>query len=673
MTSLGFSQLSNQEINIAGLRFIHTQAQSFAKYANIDYSIKNSFTLYDNIEVINLSPAGFVVMSRCVNVKPVLAYSFTNECNENNNNTGFLFFADNYNAQINIAKDMPNSIANAEWAELLADNYKSTKEPGSGMLPLLQTKWNQGLYYNSECPEDPAGPDGHAVTGCVATALAQLMNYFRWPLQGEGEYGYEHEDYGWLEVNFAEQFYDYDQMAVSLNTENYEIAHLIYNIGVSVDMDFGPDGSGMWNHKAAYTLHTYFAYNEATSYLFRDSLPQDFDWAGMLIDHLDQKIPLYYAGWSDYDYISGHAFIVDGYQDSSYFHINWGWGGSSDGFFNIDDLTPGSSNFTLLHEAVAYATPEGEYPYGCNGQKILNTYSGTIDDGSGPLHQYQNNLFCEWLIQPEDSASGFEIEFLKLQLDDNDIITIFDGPADSYPVIDTYTGNTIPDIFETTSGQVLIRFETNNDSVADGFLLKYQGIKPTYCDLISNISEPIGTITDGSSNYQYHNNTFCNWIIEPENAESFTVTFTELDTEPISDYVKIVINNNQTVLQVSGDTIPEPIIIPSDKMTVTFKSNGDTRGNGFSLQYETQFVNIKTNLQNNYKIFPNPANNIVNVELPNFSNKQLFIIDAIGRIVLTENILGKNKIELNISNLSEGHYILKIPDNGITERLVIIK
>jgi hypothetical protein len=671
--TLSFAQLSNHDINKAGLRFIHEQAQAFDKYADIDFSLKNSYSLYDNIEVINLLPSGFVVMAKSTNVTPVLAYSFEDECPEINNNTGFLFFAENYSSQINIAKDFPNPIAINEWERLLSDNYKTTKEPGSGILPILHTKWNQGMYYNSECPEDPAGPAGHVVTGCVATALAQLMNYFRWPLQGENEYGYEHEDYGWLEVNFAEQNYDYDQMAISLTEENFEVAHLMYNIGVSVDMNYGPDGSGMWNHKGAYTLYTYFKYNEATSYLFRDSLPQDFDWAGMLIDHLDQKIPLYYAGWSDYEFIMGHAFIVDGYQDSTFFHFNWGWGGSSDGYFNIDNLTPGGSDFTLLHEAIAYALPEGDYPYGCNGIKTLNTYSGTISDGSGPLNPYQNNMSCDWLIEPQDSASGFEIEFLELELDDNDLITIFDGPEDTFPVIDSYTGNTLPELIETSADKVLIRFETNSDSVAGGFLLSYKGIKPDYCSLINNISEPEGTITDGSNSYQYQNNTFCNWVIQPENAESITVTFTEFDTEPVNDYVKLINSSDQTVANLSGSDIPEPITIPGNKITITFRSNPNTRGGGFSLDYETQFVGIEDITQSTYKIFPNPADGFINLKLNGSGKISVNIMDATGRLVLKESFNNQSVIKIAVNSLETGNYILYIPELAISKKLMILR
>ena len=667
------SQVKQSDAEKAGLRFIHNQAQSFEKYSNQHYSIKNTYAYNDNIWVVNLSPEGFVILANSRKTQAILAYSFNQECKKLDQSPGFDVFMNNYSKQISYANhiDYKNDKASKQWNYLLSETFIKTKEPGDGILPLLHTTWDQGVYYNAECPADGSGPANHVVTGCVATTIAQLINYFRHPLQGEGTYGYSHEDYGWLEVNFDEQNYDYNQMPIELNESNYEVAHLMYNIGVSVDMNYGPSGSGMWNHKGAYTLYTYFGYNNNTTYLFRDSLPENFDWAGMLIDHLDQKIPLYYAGWSDYDFIMGHAFIVDGYQDSTYFHINWGWGGYSDGYFSINDLTPGSSDFTLLHEAIANAVPDGIYPYGCNGQQILTSYSGTIDDGSGPLHKYNNDLNCEWLIIPEDSASGFELEFLELELDDNDVVTIFDGPSDTSPVIDSYTSNSIPPIITTTADRILIRFETNSDSVAGGFLLSYSGIKPDYCNLMNTITDATGTITDGSNQYQYQNNTFCNWYIQPENAASITVEFTEFNLESVNDYVKIVNSSNQSVTTLSGNTIPDPITIQGDKITFTFRSDEQIRAGGFSINYTTQFVGINKNLSANISIFPNPASDVLYVDVPNNqANASLNIIDTTGRIVLSQTLMGKHS-SINLKALGSGYYIVKIPEMDVSQTLII--
>ncbi len=155
-------------------------------------------------------------------------------------------------------------------------------------------------------------------------------------------------------------------MTNSVQEQNDAVAELLFHLGVSVDMDYGPTGSGMWNHKAAYSLRTYFNYSPETQYLYRDST--NLDWDSVIVAHLDQKIPMYYAGWSVPN-INGHAFIIDGYQTEDYFHFNWGWGGSYDGYFYLDNLVPGGNNFNLAQELVINCYPDTinySYPYYCS-------------------------------------------------------------------------------------------------------------------------------------------------------------------------------------------------------------------------------------------------------------------------------------------------------------------
>ena len=219
---------------------------------------------------------------------------------------------------------------------------------------MLISTWDQGQFYNQMCPADPAGPAGHCLTGCVATAMGQLCYYFRWPLTGTGSYTYQHPVYGTITANFGDTEYRWNEMTNSVQEQNEAVAELLFHLGVSVDMDYGPTGSGMWNHKAAYSLRTYFKYSPETQYLYRDST--NLDWDSVIVAHLDQKIPMYYAGWSVPN-INGHAFIVDGYQTETYFHFNWGWGGSYDGYFYLDNLVPGGNNFNLAQELVINCFP----------------------------------------------------------------------------------------------------------------------------------------------------------------------------------------------------------------------------------------------------------------------------------------------------------------------------
>jgi hypothetical protein len=139
----------------------------------------------------------------------------------------------------------------------------------------------------------------------------------------------------------------------------------------------------MYNHKAAYALRTHFNYAPETEYLYRDST--NLNWDSVLVAHLDQRIPMYYAGWSVPN-IMGHAFVCDGYQGEDFFHFNWGWGGQSDGYFYTDDLTPGG-NFNLAQELIINCVPDTDnfvYPEYCSGPLTLTSANATLDDGSGP-------------------------------------------------------------------------------------------------------------------------------------------------------------------------------------------------------------------------------------------------------------------------------------------------
>lgn len=628
--------------------------------------------------VFNLEPQGFIIVSADKSATPVLAFSTESNYYADEINPAAKFWLDTYKKQIsyNIKNQInPLTKTQREWARLEVSPSEFIEQKNiKSMEPLLTTTWDQGRFYNAHCPVDAAGTDGRVVVGCVATALGQLMNYFRHPEVGTGSYGYSHETYGWLEVDFSQQTYDYDHMPVEPSDYNDNLARLLYNIGVSVDMNYGPNGSGMWNHKGAYTLRTYFGYNESTQYLFKDSLPIDFDWNGTLVNHLDQKIPLYYAGWGDYEFISGHAFILDGYSDSTHYHINWGWGGSQDGYFVIDDLTPGGSDFTLLHEVIVNATPVAPSS-GCSESKQIKSCEGIIEDGSGPINFYQNNTECSWLIVPTDSVSGIEFEVLKLQMDDDDYIVVFDGENDSDPVITTIYGNSAIETFSSSSEKVLIKFITDADSVNDGWLIAFNGIKPDYCNLIQTITEPTAVITDGSNSYQYQNNTFCNWYIQPEGAESIRVTFTEFDIEPENDYIKILNSENQTVANISGNTLPSPILVMGNKITVTFRSDASTRAQGFSFYYEINKDDVEKLESNKIEIYPNPTTDklyiILNTtELPENIN----FYSADGKIVYSQSheIINEKTI-INTSDFAKGVYYISLYFEGKIVRKKFIK
>ncbi len=217
--------------------------------------------------------------------------------------------------------------------------------------PLVQTTWDQTCYYNASCPADAGGPCGHAVTGCVATAMAQVMKYWNYPATGTGSNSYIHPTYGTLSADFGSTVYRWNDMPVSLSSDNTAVATLLYHCGVAVHMYYGASSSAAILSPDA--LVTNFGYSPDGRYVFREDY-SDTEWTALMKSELNSLRPVLYRGSGP---AGGHAFILDGFEGDDYFHINWGWGGYYDGYFYL-----GSIDFSEDQGAVT-----GVYPAGLPG------------------------------------------------------------------------------------------------------------------------------------------------------------------------------------------------------------------------------------------------------------------------------------------------------------------
>lgn len=662
-------KISREEIAVASKTII---AERFPK--EISYEILEIRALPDDTApmsfLVRLFPYGFVVLSANQSVHPLLAYSFYSSTGEGDINPGFWAFVSAKNFEI--AKTKENSLdmtkSKSEWNRLLRGEHKTTK---AEILPLLTTEWNQGVYYNQYCPNDPAGPDDRCVTGCVATALGQLMNYFRWPQSGIGQYTSEDTVYGTLTVDYSAAKYNFNEMSIKLNRQNDATANLIYNIGVSVDMHYGPDGSGMTNHKAAHTMKTFFQYGDTAAYAFRDDV--NWDWDSMLVSYLSRGIPLYYAGWGDTNYVSGHAFIVDGHQDSTYFHFNWGWGGSWDGYFYIDELNPSGADFTLMHEAVVNVMPSGAYPYFCSGVDTLHSLDGTIDDGSGPLYPYINNADCYWLIAPDDSVKNISLQFLKLNTESsNDVVTIYNGPNVSSGVYASYSGSTIPAQITINKKAVLVHFSSDGQNQAEGFLLKYAATTYPYCtSTLTTLTAESGQINDLSGALDYHNSSFCRWKIQPVSQQPIVIEFSQMNLMP-GDLVKITKLDGTVLDEFTGTVLPDPIYYSETSLIVVFTATATFHSEGFALTYRTSPTSINP-MSADAVLMPNPCEQFITIELQ--SEYSLHVLNSLGQHVYNIPSLkvGINTIALDDWESGLYFFILENGDSKICKRVVVSK
>ncbi len=236
----------------------------------------------------------------------------------------------------------------------------STSAGRTAISPLLSTKWDQSEPYNLLCPEI----DGErTVTGCVATAMAQVMNYHKWPSQGQGIASYDWNGVR-LSMSLGETVFDWGGMLDSYPTASYgspeqreAVATLMKACGYSVEMDYdvaAAGGLGALYSNIPGALVNHFDYDKGARFEYRDYYSMD-EWESMLYGNLEEGLPVIYGGNSK---DGGHSFVCDGYEDG-YFHINWGWSGAYDGYFKLDALNPqdtgiggGSGKYNYRQNAV---------------------------------------------------------------------------------------------------------------------------------------------------------------------------------------------------------------------------------------------------------------------------------------------------------------------------------
>lgn len=298
----------------------------------------------------------FMILSNDYRVKPVLGYSDEGSYDADNIPPQLEELLSFYKQEILTIKRGKSSVKkrNSEWDLLKASGtnfYKAT------VSPFIQVKWNQGNGWNRFCPEDSVGPGGHVYAGCVAVSMAQSMSVFEHPAQGVGKSSYIALGYGVQTANYGETEYKWDSMSPT-SSDDYN-ALLLYHCAVSVEMDFGPDGSGAYTRDIAKALRNYFDYSSG---VYSASAYDDTQaWIALLKSELDQGRPISYGG-NDGTGAAGHAYNLDGYNNADAFHVNWGWSGSYNGYYQITNLAPGGSDYSQNATAILGIEPKDHSP-----------------------------------------------------------------------------------------------------------------------------------------------------------------------------------------------------------------------------------------------------------------------------------------------------------------------
>ncbi len=616
----------------------------------------------------------FVVVGADKRVPPVLAFSDHQLYNDEDVIAPVTMWLNIYQRQIaQLKKENICQPVNPLWNNL---HRSICFRDAETVEPLMKSHWGQGTFYNYYCPRDMAGENNRVVTGCVATAMAQLIYYYRFPETGIGSYSYTDEHYGLQSADYGTTTFDYEAMCDNPSSINPAICILMHHCGVGVDMVYGPDGSGMYNHSAARVLRTFFKYSPETEYLFRDS--SDVNWDSVIVAHLNHRMPMYYAGWSEPN-INGHGFICDGYKlmDSCYyFHFNFGWDGDYDGYFYTDHLNLMGTHFNGAQELIVNAYPDTtqyEYPVAqpLVGSKTLTATAGSFMDGSDDFVHYQPNMNYTWHIQPQtDSVSSITLD-VDYQIAEGDTLRITAPNVNTFYELTADSGS-LHISWETPT--MTVSFTSDGQSEDYGFRANYSAVLPEYCRPDQSYTTPSGSFDDGSDDHNYRELSYCTFRIILPSYSAITLNVHYLDLEEGHDFLRIYkfpINDNNLLAAYTGTMSDTTIIFNEKRLMFEFESDAQNNAAGFQIDYEAGHVGVDEFEEQGVLVWPNPAADILHIQAEQ-PIQHIIIRDLQGRALRTYEVNDLRNV-LNISDLASGLYLIQMEMDGKTVSRKIVK
>ena len=641
--------------------------------------------------LFQLPERGFVVVSASTTTPPVLAYSFDQNF-EMIPPVRDLFYL--YKGEIAYAEKeqwQAKPDAAAAWERYLAEKFEPRTTKGTSGGPLLTTTWNQNKFYNTYCPWDVSSGayyDYRVPNGCVALACAQIMNYHRFPDRGVGSVSYIPQGYPRQTVNFYQHTYHYDAMTNTPSFYANEIAKLAYHFGVAIRMNYTPDGSGANTTTAKEKLAATFKYDsQITSYyrdLYQDSSVSQF--YNILKNEIDNRRPVYYSGCTE-NFSSCHAYVLDGYDENNLFHLNYGWGGSSNGFYAIDNFVAGSMHFDYGSETVANIRPSLDItPSTCSGHQRVTASFGYVADGSQTVRPYQPSPDCSWMVAAP-GASAYDFSFDRLDLNDSDYVTIYNGPTVASGVKVALTGSQVPtQHYSVIADSVLITFTGNSNNTDHyGFLISYSSsLPPRTCEEITQMPNVWNaTLTDGSQDGEnYLPQTTCSWNINHNFISGYAFAFPKFNLG-YGDFVDVYNSTtNPPTLYERFDIYNPPsgvYTVDFKRMRVHFISDNWDQGEGFEMQYYALVSVEDYNGLEDLSVYPNPATDKVNIEfsLQESGNVNVRLMDMAGKTIRQENYGGEqgaNRLNFSLTDVAKGLYLLEISnDNGKSVRKLTVQ
>ena len=688
LSNISFADVVSEEQAKQSAKNIYFNRVNLQKSVELkDINLTLVYTAYNNTTPLYYAynvdgNNGFVIISASDATLPLIGYSFERGFDLSNSSEEFKLFMGEYAEQIEYVEEN-NIAADSRISNSWQESYSpvlSTKGVNATAGPLLLTTWNQDDPYNEACPVDAQGPGGRVYVGCVALAMAQVMKYYNYPAQGEGSrtsYVNFNGGYPTTTVNFATQTYEWSNMPLSMTSSNSYLTDFLFDCSVAVDMNYGPDGSGSNSPKIVTALETYFKYDTQCEIIDRSSYT-DAAWITIVKAEIDNNRPTVYTGMGT---TVGHAWNCDGYNNDE-LHMNWGWGGSSNGYFNINNFTSTGYVLALDHTLVRYIYPEANYPEGCSATpKLITGSQGTFDDGSGNTN-YVDNADCQYLIQPE-CGSSMELAFDTWNVDAGDVVYIYDGSTTSDPLLATFDGANSTSVVTSSGNSLLVNFVSNSSTNNTGWDASY---KTLTCGGIKTITDNIGTVEDGSADCDYEAQKICKWYLEPTTTNNtFELEFTEFELDGGSnDFVAIYKDNfdsNNEIGVYNATNIPSTLSIYGDKIIVYFKTDYSGSAAGWKFNYDINTDIDENSIVESISIYPNPFNTdaTINYNLIQNGNVSIDVVNIlgtkVGQIQVDNQISGSHKINLSeiSGELNNGIYFINIRVNNTEFNYKVVK
>ena len=665
-----FTNVSAQNVSLErakkiGELFVKESTSLGKDRAYVNAAHSHTFTSRDgmpSVYVFNIDGGGFVVVSAEEKVKPVLAYSEKGSFDADGMADGFRFTISKYQEDIDyVRKNNVEATADIleEW-KLVESKGRITEAKNKSVPYLLTSTWNQNYPYNSLCPEDTAGHGGHVYAGCVATAMSQVMNYWGHPAKGFGSYSYIPTNWSYDQIytypeqtaDFGNTYYHFENMAdyvdsLSTDEEIYNIALLQWHCGISVEMMYSPKGSGAYSSDVPFAGSQFFGYNYAD---LLDMWYYDNDeWAEALKEELDKGRPLYYSGQDD-EGRGGHAFVCDGYDENSFFHFNWGWGGRDDAYCAIGALNTTKYYFNTWNEALVDFYPKDNEKYYQCPEKINDL---TIEENED---EYRASI--SWTNPSNnnygDNLISIDTVFLRR---DFEVIAVF---TDVQPG-QTMTYTDAVEEADLYNYSVYAKNDAGNSQPVYGQILL--GEK---CDVIFELNDEGGDGWKGGSISVFNNGKRIA-IVTMEDGASETKVMPLLNGELTFVWNKCWYSEEEYY------TCDEISFIIKDKDgNELYQSEGEMQPGVFMTYDNNCSLDIDEMESENEKllIYPNPTSGKVRVDADNIT--EIKVMNIVGQNVATYNV-NADSCEIDMSGFDTGMYFVNVKTGNeiVTKKIIL--